>query len=209
VRETLPDSVLEFADEVVFVDVTPDVLRERLRDGKIYPKERIEAALGNFFRTENLAALRELAVRELMHARSAARREQPFARIVLGVAPRERDVLLVRRIGRLARRLDVDLRVVSVVPREPSAGDPSIAALTEAVKGARGSFGIVVASEPAAYLAGMLIEGDVLAVESPRKPRSLFGKRSFAVRLLNAGARELLVLVPRESDQRLTDVSAH
>ncbi len=84
VRETLPDSVLEFADEVIFVDVTPDVLRERLRQGKIYPPARVEAALGNFFRTENLAALRELAVREMLRARSERGRERPFARIVLG-----------------------------------------------------------------------------------------------------------------------------
>ena len=209
VRETLPDSVLEFADEVVFVDVTPDVLRERLREGKIYPPERIEAALCNFFRTENLAALRELTVRELVHARSAARREQPFARIVLGVAPRERDVILVRRIGRLARRLDIDVRVVSVVPRESPSDAPAIAALTEATKVARGTFATVVAADAAVHLAGMLVDGDVLAVESPRKARSLFGKRSFAVRALNAGARELLVLVPRESDQRPLDGPGH
>ncbi len=90
-QETLPDSVLEAADEVIFIDVTPDVLRQRLREGKIYARERIEAALSNFFRTENLAALRELAVREVRRARSARRRERPFARVVLGVAPRERD----------------------------------------------------------------------------------------------------------------------
>ena len=45
VRETLPDAILELADDVIFVDVTPEVLRERLREGKIYPKERIDSAL--------------------------------------------------------------------------------------------------------------------------------------------------------------------
>ena len=50
VRETLPDTILELADDVIFVDVTPEVLRERLRDGKIYPRERIDSALANFFR---------------------------------------------------------------------------------------------------------------------------------------------------------------
>lgn len=49
VRETLPDTILELADEVIFIDVTPDVLRDRLRRGKIYPKERADAALANFF----------------------------------------------------------------------------------------------------------------------------------------------------------------
>jgi two-component system sensor histidine kinase KdpD len=200
VRETLPDSVLEFADEVVFVDVTPDVLRERLREGKIYPPERIEAALNNFFRTENLAALRELTVRELVHARSAARREQPFARIVLGVAPRKRDVSLIQRVGRLAQRLDVDLRVVSVVPRETPENELVLAALADAARAVRGSFAIGVAADAAAYFVAMLNDGDALAVESPRKPKSLFGKRSFALRALAAGARELLVLVPRDGD---------
>ncbi|MDB5070824.1 MAG: putative Potassium-transporting P-type ATPase chain, partial [Candidatus Eremiobacteraeota bacterium] len=76
VRETLPDSVLELADEVVFIDVTPDVLRQRLREGKIYPAARVDAALGNFFRSENLAALRELAVREMLRARSERRSER-------------------------------------------------------------------------------------------------------------------------------------
>ena len=204
-RETLPDSVLEFADEVVFIDVTPDVLRERLREGKIYPKERIEAALANFFRTENLAALRELTVRELVHARSAARREQPFARIVLGVSPRERDVLLVQRAGRLAQRLDVDLRVVSVVVKQTPESAVALGILAEAAKNARGSFVSGVAPDPAVYLAGLLEDGDALAVESPRKPKALFGKRSFAVRALAAGAREILVLVPRESDHRFSD----
>jgi hypothetical protein len=81
--------------------------------------------------------------------------------------------------------------------------------LTEATKVARGTFATVVAADAAVHLAGMLVDGDVLAVESPRKARSLFGKRSFAVRALNAGARELLVLVPRESDQRPLDGPGH
>jgi K+-sensing histidine kinase KdpD len=156
--------------------------------------------LNNFFRTENLAALRELTVRELVHARSAARREQPFARIVLGVAPRKRDVSLIQRVGRLAQRLDVDLRVVSVVPRETPENELVLAALADAARAVRGSFAIGVAADAAAYFVAMLNDGDALAVESPRKPKSLFGKRSFALRALAAGARELLVLVPRDGD---------
>ncbi len=66
VRETLPDGILTLADEVILIDVTPETLRQRLREGKIYPPERIEAALANFFRTENLFALRELALREAL-----------------------------------------------------------------------------------------------------------------------------------------------
>ncbi len=202
VRETLPDSVLEFADEVVFVDVTPDVLRERLREGKIYPKERIDAALANFFRTENLAALRELTVRELVHARSIAKREQPFARIVLGVSPRERDAALIRRVGRLAQRLDIDFKIFCVLPRASAEFDLALKTLGDAAKAVRGSLAAEAAPNAPLHIAGKLLDGDVLAVESPRKPKTLFGKRSFAVRALAAGVRELLVLVPREAEPR-------
>src|SRR5437588_8811787 len=64
VRETVPDTVLSSADEVVLIDLTPQALIQRLRDGKVYPHERVEAALNNFFKLENLAALREVALRQ-------------------------------------------------------------------------------------------------------------------------------------------------
>ena len=54
VRETIPDAILGRADEVVLVDLTPEALLDRLRAGKIYPAERIDAALNNFFKIENL-----------------------------------------------------------------------------------------------------------------------------------------------------------
>jgi two-component system sensor histidine kinase KdpD len=63
VRETVPDSFLKRADEVVNVDVTTDELRTRLRQGKIYKPEKVEQALTNFFRKGNLSTLRELALR--------------------------------------------------------------------------------------------------------------------------------------------------
>jgi two-component system, OmpR family, sensor histidine kinase KdpD len=65
VRETFPDHILEEADEVVLVDLTPEALQERLRAGKVYKQERAETALLNFFRAENLSRLRELALREV------------------------------------------------------------------------------------------------------------------------------------------------
>src|SRR5690242_10771848 len=65
VRETFPDSVLDAADEVVVVDLTPEALRERLRAGKVYGQERASVALENFFRADRLGGLRELALREV------------------------------------------------------------------------------------------------------------------------------------------------
>src|ERR1700677_5131203 len=68
VRETVPDWVLDRADEVVLVDVTPEALQTRMRRGDIYPAERIERSLANFFRRGNLLALRELARKRVTHA---------------------------------------------------------------------------------------------------------------------------------------------
>jgi two-component system, OmpR family, sensor histidine kinase KdpD len=63
VRETVPDTFLDRADEVINVDVTVEELRKRLREGKIYRPEKVEQALANFFRVGNLSTLRELALR--------------------------------------------------------------------------------------------------------------------------------------------------
>ncbi|MBH8566186.1 sensor histidine kinase KdpD [Nostoc sp. CENA67] len=65
VRERVPDRILEEADEVVVIDVTPETLQERLLEGKIYAPEKIQQALDNFFQRRNLIALRELALREV------------------------------------------------------------------------------------------------------------------------------------------------
>jgi two-component system sensor histidine kinase KdpD len=65
VRERLPDSILAEADQIVNVDLTPEDLQERLREGKVYPVERISTAFDNFFKTPNLENLRELTLREM------------------------------------------------------------------------------------------------------------------------------------------------
>jgi two-component system sensor histidine kinase KdpD len=77
VRERLPDSVLAEADQIVDVDVSTEDLQKRLREGKIYPKERIETALINFFKISNLEKLRELTLRELASQIDLRRREAP------------------------------------------------------------------------------------------------------------------------------------
>ncbi len=196
VRETLPDSILELADDVIFIDVTPEVLRERLREGKIYPKERIEAALANFFRVENLAALRELTVRELMHARRERRHAPPFGRIVLGVRARERDVQLIERMGRLAMRLSIDLLVVHVQSPGAVTDPAAVEKLKSAAKTARAQWKLIDAPDAAAALVSTAGDLDALVVESARGKHRLFTPVSFALRLLRAGAREMLVLGP-------------
>src|ERR1044072_4862584 len=73
VRETIPDAVLGEADEVVLIDLTPEALIERLRAGKVYPGQNVQAALDNFFTVENLLALREVALRQVAQEVEARR----------------------------------------------------------------------------------------------------------------------------------------
>ena len=123
VRETFPDRLLDEADEVVLVDLAPQELQERLRAGKVYPQSRVETALANFFRAENLGALRQLALRELsedVEARRETRIIDPAAqqaildRILVLVTPQPSSQRLLRRAWRSAQRLGADLDVLWV-----------------------------------------------------------------------------------------------
>jgi two-component system, OmpR family, sensor histidine kinase KdpD len=114
VRETFPDRILEEADEVVLVDISPEALQARLRAGKVYPKERAEVALQNFFRAEKLSALRELALREVAEDVESRRQslvldplsQQAVAERVLAlVTPEPRSQRLLRRAWRSSERL--------------------------------------------------------------------------------------------------------
>src|ERR1700749_2024252 len=73
VRETVPDSVLASADAVVLIAITPESLIERLGNGKVYPPERVQSALQNFFKVENLTSLREVALRQVAEEIEAKR----------------------------------------------------------------------------------------------------------------------------------------
>jgi two-component system sensor histidine kinase KdpD len=75
VKETVPDTFLEEADQIVTVDISVEELRQRLREGRIYPPEQVEQALRNFFKPGNLAALRELALREVARDQGRHREE--------------------------------------------------------------------------------------------------------------------------------------
>jgi two-component system, OmpR family, sensor histidine kinase KdpD len=135
VKETFPDQVLAAADEVVLVDLTPEALTQRLREGKVYPPERVPTALNSFFRVENLSALREVALRQVAEDVEAKRlvtpvealgtREealfgeapQPVAERVLAlVRPGESAQRLVRRAWRSSQRLAADLDLLYVAP---------------------------------------------------------------------------------------------
>lgn len=144
VRETIPDVFLRRADEVVNVDVSVDLLRTRLRQGKVYGVEKIEQALTNFFRKGNLSALRELALRQVAEdqaAKSQAYREReglaPAAipeKVMVCMASRGSAKKLLRMGSRIAGRLASDWFAVYVeTPKEePGRIRPEdMAALTE------------------------------------------------------------------------------
>jgi two-component system sensor histidine kinase KdpD len=131
VRETIPDAVLGRADEVILIDVTPTALIERLRAGKVYPAERVESALNNFFKIENLSALREVALRQVAEEVGAKRfeiesngaREESIAadaaravgeRLLALVEPYPGSQRLVRRAWRSANRLGAPLDLLWV-----------------------------------------------------------------------------------------------
>jgi two-component system, OmpR family, sensor histidine kinase KdpD len=130
VRETIPDSVLELADEVELVDVTPDVLQQRLREGKVYVPEQAARAIERFFRKGNLIALRELALRRTAERVDAQMRgymaergiQETWAaadRLLVCVGPSPTAVRLVRATRRMAARLHADWIAVHVeTPRD-------------------------------------------------------------------------------------------
>src|ERR1039457_2250747 len=114
-RETVPDAVVRAADQVELVDMTPEALRRRMAHGNIYPPEKIDAALTNYFRTGNLAALRELALLWLadkvdeglqrfraahdIHGTWEARE-----RVVVALTGGQEGETLIRRAARIAAR---------------------------------------------------------------------------------------------------------
>jgi len=199
VRETVPDEILEIADDVILVDTTPETLRERLRAGKIYAREKIEDALSHFFRAENLAALRELALREVVHARGSSKRPPPFARLALGVKARERDAELIGRCARIALRLEIELSVIHATKSATAAETRIVAALEETTRRVRARWCVAVGPDPARTLLEATARegGTTIALEGARaNPRWPPRGTPFARRLLEAGAKQLLVLAP-------------
>jgi two-component system sensor histidine kinase KdpD len=143
VRETVPDAVIASADDVVLVDITPQSLVQRLVNGKVYPPERVPAALNNFFKLENLSSLREVALRQVAEEIEAKRIPSPGTssgastrnrderlidsgapmaigeRLLALITPQPRSQRIVRRAWRSAQRLGAELDVLWVADHEP------------------------------------------------------------------------------------------
>jgi len=142
VRETVPDAVIGEADEVVLIDITPQSLIERLLAGKVYPSERVQSALNNFFKVENLSALREVALRQVAEEVEAKRitvdvvgrsvderlidTAAPQAvgeRLLALITPTPKSQRVVRRAWRSAQRLGAELDILWVADHDPNADE--------------------------------------------------------------------------------------
>jgi two-component system sensor histidine kinase KdpD len=143
VRERVPDWVVRRADQIDFVDAPPGQLRHRLLEGEIYPAGQVSEALTHFFRVDNLAALRELALRFLADepaedfarylARLRARtRNGAPDRILLGVTAAPGAENMIRRAARMAARIQADLEVVNIASQDAvRRGDDGLARLRQ------------------------------------------------------------------------------
>ena len=151
-RETVPDRVLDEADEVELIDISPDALRARLRHGNVYPPEQAMRALDNYFSQSNLTALREMALRrtaekteeqlEVLMRGSGEREATPWGatateRVMVAFDLRPHSRELIRHGWRLARALKAPLLAVTVTRPSPpilGAGSPASDSLQEYVR---------------------------------------------------------------------------
>lgn len=135
VNETVPDQIFERADEVALIDLPPEELQSRLKAGKVYLGEAAARAADNFFRTGNLIALRELALRRTADRVDAQMRAyradraidrvwQTRDRLVVCIGPNEGGETLVRNAARMASHLQAEWIAVSVETPD-MAGDPA------------------------------------------------------------------------------------
>jgi two-component system sensor histidine kinase KdpD len=124
-RETVPDAVVRRADQIELVDMTPEAVRRRMAHGNIYPAERIDAALANYFRPGNLGALRELALlwvadrveeslQDYLTEQGIEEAWETRERVVVGVTGAPSGSALIRRAARMAGRARGELIGVHV-----------------------------------------------------------------------------------------------
>ncbi len=132
-RETVPDAVVRAADQIELVDMSPEALRRRMAHGNIYPPERVDAALANYFRPGNLGALRELALlwvadrveeslQRYLDDHGITEAWETRERVVVAISGAPGSDRLIRRAGRMALRVHGELLGVHVAAADGRAG---------------------------------------------------------------------------------------
>src|SRR5690349_18200928 len=128
VRETVPDWVINQADEVVMVDVTPEALLNRLKRGVVYSPDKAARALENFFKEQTLTALRELALRQAAHEVDIRLPDQrPADRVLIHITDEPATAMLIRRGRRVADYLRAECFAVYVSHRADLSDLPPVA----------------------------------------------------------------------------------
>ncbi|MFK4638097.1 ATP-binding protein [Paenarthrobacter histidinolovorans] len=164
--ETVPDDVVRRADQIHLVDISPELLRQRLGDGKIYHADKIDAALSNYFRVGNLTALRELALlwladrvdEGLARYRAENQIEESWPareRIVIGLTGGAEGEVLIRRAARILKRVNGgDLLAVHVRAADGVAAESpqDLEAQRTLIKDLGGSYHTVSGEDPAKAL---------------------------------------------------------
>jgi len=201
VRETVPDAVIGTADEVVLIDITPESLIERLLAGKVYGGERIQSALNNFFRIENLSALREVALRQVAEEVEAKRlpiepvgrrdderlidKAAPQAvgeRLLALVKPQPKSQRIVRRAWRSAQRLGAELDLLWVTDHEPSADEQEQLDALRRLASVLGAHLLVERGDDVAHVTQRVAadHGTTYVLMGSPKPRSAFRRLTSA-----------------------------
>ncbi|WP_024903960.1 sensor histidine kinase [Robbsia andropogonis] len=226
VWETVPDRIFDLADEVTLVDLPPEELLERLRDGKVYMPAQAERAIENFFRKGNLIALRELALRRTADRVDAQMREyradqsierlwRARERLIVCVGPGPDSAAMVRTASRLASSLKADWLAVYVdTPRLHRLADVERKPTFEALKlaGELGAETVVLdganAAESLAAYALMRNVSKVLVGKSSRGRLRALLQPPFAACLAQAAPQVELTLIAPSSDVRHADKRA-
>jgi two-component system sensor histidine kinase KdpD len=189
VRERVPDWVVRKADQIELVDSSPEQLRRRMTHGNIYPEAKVAQALNNFFRTDNLTALRELALRfladetdedllEHLRGREPGAVFQTCERVMVAVTPAPGTDALIRRAARMASRLKADLDVVHVaasdaIPSARPADRPAVAKLRELAADVGARWHEIADDDPARAIARFAGEHQItqIVIGSSRRSR--------------------------------------
>lgn len=220
VRETIPDKVLELADEIELIDLPPEALIQRLRQGKVYVADQIARAIQNFFAKGNLTALRELAMRVAADRVDAQMTAHMKRHAIAGPWPTQDRILvcvnespvanaLVRAAKRMADRARSPWIVVNLIsPGHATLSDIDRGRVAEALRLAETLGAEVVTLNAERNLSGELLDYarsrnvNRIVIGRPRSRRlSAFGRESVADRIIRGAADFEVTLVSAEPEE--------